>query len=163
MKPRGCPDVLTHGDSSTVPSHSWMIFTRLNTIFTDLSPVFTDIRNVFVMQPNLKFLAYRSILFIMWLFIIICFILIQFNSEWLYKDHYIFWLPSKAKYILETNLGQKALFCRWGHGGTEKLNNTALRHPANQWKIRSRIQVLWAPTPYCFLCLAASIHERMKG
>lgn len=45
MKPTDCPDIPPCGESPRVPSHSWMIFTRLNTIFTDLTQVLTDIRN----------------------------------------------------------------------------------------------------------------------
>lgn len=68
--------------------------------------------NVFVMQPNLCFLANMSILFIIWLFIVICFALIQFNSEVLNRGHSSFWWFSEIKHISEANLGQRALFWR---------------------------------------------------
>lgn len=74
--------------------------------------------NVFVMQPNLKFLAYMSILFKMWLFIIICFVLIRFNSELLYRDHYIFLLAQWIQRYFRSKSGPEVIILEmrtWGY------------------------------------------------
>lgn len=134
MKPTDCPDVLTQGESSTVPvTVGWYLQGLVSSLLTHLLFSLLSEINVFVRKPNLKFLAYTSIIFIIWL-IIIGFILIKLTQSYYIESIKFLWWPSKAKCISEANLSQRAWFYGWGYGGTESLSNMSSRHTANWWK-----------------------------